>query len=134
MSRSVDGGAAGTLAADRHRAQVLLRTLQADLAAVWSATEGANTDDEHDPEGSTIAFERSQLSVAVDSTRHRLLAIDAALLRLQTGTFGVCASCGRPIAAQRLEARPTSETCLDCATGSRAGRPPRPQLGRNPAR
>ena len=35
--------------------------------------------------------------------------------RVADGTYGVCASCGDPIAPGRLEARPTARTCIACA-------------------
>jgi DnaK suppressor protein len=44
-----------------------------------------------------------------------LAAIDAALQRLEAGSYGSCLSCGEPIDAKRLEARPASTRCLDCA-------------------
>lgn len=40
--------------------------------------------------------------------------IDAALERIDAGTFGTCTNCGRPIAEERLEARPWATLCIDC--------------------
>jgi DnaK suppressor protein len=40
--------------------------------------------------------------------------IDAALERIEAGTFGTCTSCGKPIAEERLEARPWASLCIDC--------------------
>jgi RNA polymerase-binding transcription factor DksA len=45
--------------------------------------------------------------------------IRAALQRIANGTYGVCATCGRPIGAQRLAAVPTAVTCIVCSTGPR---------------
>jgi DnaK suppressor protein len=80
-----------------------------------AASVGSNADDEHDPEGATIAFERSQLDSLVRQARDHLDEIDAALARLSEGRFGVCERCGRPIAPGRLEVRPTARTCVACA-------------------
>ena len=44
----------------------------------------------------------------------QLEAVDAALARLDAGTFGVCRNCGRPIPEERLEARPWAPLCIDC--------------------
>jgi RNA polymerase-binding protein DksA len=44
-----------------------------------------------------------------------LTAIENALHRLAAGNYGICMSCGEEISAQRLEARPASAQCLDCA-------------------
>ncbi len=81
---------------------------------VDSATSVA-TDDEHDPEGATIAFERAQIEALIDQSRQQLLELDEALARLERGGYGVCEGCGQPIAAERLEARPTARTCISCA-------------------
>jgi RNA polymerase-binding protein DksA len=43
-----------------------------------------------------------------------LAQMDAALLRIEDGTFGICANCGKPIAEERLEARPWASLCIDC--------------------
>ena len=44
----------------------------------------------------------------------QLALIDAALARLDDGTFGICVRCGRPIAAERLDALPWAPRCIDC--------------------
>ena len=80
------------------------------------ASRDSNADDEHDPEGSTIAFERSQVGALVDQARAHLAEVDAALERVEDGTYGVCESCGQPIAPARLEARPVARTCITCAS------------------
>jgi DnaK suppressor protein len=89
--------------------------LRADLAGIMAASEGANADDEHDPEGATIAFERAQTAALLDRTEHRITELDRALDRLAAGTYGTCAVCGRPIGADRLAARPDATTCIACA-------------------
>jgi RNA polymerase-binding protein DksA len=47
--------------------------------------------------------------------REEVRRIDAALARLDAGTYETCASCGGSIAAERLEALPYATTCIDCA-------------------
>jgi DnaK suppressor protein len=49
-----------------------------------------------------------------DRADQQLALIDAALARLDEGTFGTCVRCGRPIAAERLEALPWAPRCIDC--------------------
>lgn len=39
--------------------------------------------------------------------------IDAALGRIQDGTYGICTACGKPIGKERLEARPWATLCID---------------------
>ena len=106
----------------RERLLELRATTEARLVAlggnfeeVVAASEGANADDEHDPEGATIGFERAQVAALTASAQRTLEEVDAALERLADGTYGVCQNCGRPIASARLAARPTATLCVDCA-------------------
>jgi RNA polymerase-binding transcription factor DksA len=94
-----------------------LAALTGDFDQLVAASEGSNADDEHDPEGATIAFERSQLEALVQQARTYLAEIDAASARVAAGTYGVCERCGRPIPEDRLHARPTARTCVSCASG-----------------
>jgi RNA polymerase-binding protein DksA len=41
--------------------------------------------------------------------------IDAALARIEDGTYGTCTNCGKEIAVERLEAQPWASLCIDCA-------------------
>jgi RNA polymerase-binding transcription factor DksA len=104
------------LAAERVRALRRLRDLTRDFELVVSASRDTNADDEHDPEGATIAFERSQITALTQQARQHLEEVESASSRLRAGTYGLCETCGRPIARERLEARPTARTCIRCAT------------------
>lgn len=72
-------------------------------------------DDEHDPEGATVAFERQHIAALLTEARRQLVQIDAALARLAEGSYGRCERCGQPIGAARLAARPLASTCIRCA-------------------
>lgn len=72
-------------------------------------------DDEHDPEGVTIGYQRAQLQGLLADARRDVEALDRAADRLREGGYGRCATCGGPIAPARLEALPAAETCIDCA-------------------
>jgi DnaK suppressor protein len=98
-----------------------LANLTEDFDAVVAASRDTNADDEHDPEGTTIAFERSQVASLVRHAEGHLLEIDSAFRRLDEGTYGSCESCGAPIGVGRLEARPVARSCIRCAGGARAG-------------
>jgi DnaK suppressor protein len=104
------------LTADRAGTAERIVALTADLETIMEASRLVATDDEHDPEGSTIAFERSQTTTFLEDARKHLADLDSALARLDAGDYGSCANCGRPIATGRLLARPTARTCIDCAT------------------
>jgi DnaK suppressor protein len=96
-----------------------LARLTGDYDAVVAASRDTNVDDEHDPEGATIAFERSQIAALIRQAQLHLVEVAAATNRLNTGTYGVCVRCGGVIAEDRLEARPVARTCIDCATRGR---------------
>lgn len=49
-----------------------------------------------------------------EASAHVLAAIDAALARITDGTYGACATCGRPIGEERLAAIPYATQCIDC--------------------
>jgi DnaK suppressor protein len=103
------------LAEERRRTTQRLADLRGDYRGFVEASQDSNADDEHDPEGATIAFERSQVGALVQQAEAHLDEIDAALARIDDGTYGVCAVCGQPIPAGRLEVRPTATTCVGCA-------------------
>ncbi len=104
------------LAAERAQTLRRLADLTDDYGAVVAASRDTNADDEHDPEGATIAFERSQVGALVRQARRHLEEVDAAERRLDEGTYGTCERCGQPIAEGRLEARPVARHCIACAT------------------
>jgi DnaK suppressor protein len=91
-----------------------LRVEGAELDLVRGA-RADSADDEHDPEGSTLSSDWSRIAGLHHATRERLSGVDRALERIAAGTYGRCLRCGRPIAAERLEARPEAELCIDCA-------------------
>jgi DnaK suppressor protein len=103
------------LVADRERTLERLHALEADVASIIAASEGSNADDEHDPEGSTIAYERAQADALAQQAVRHLAEVTAALARLDDGTWGTCVVCGGGIPDERLEARPTATTHVDCA-------------------
>ncbi|WP_332663542.1 TraR/DksA family transcriptional regulator [Aeromicrobium sp.] len=103
------------LDAERQAALTMLGTLTRDFTGIVDASADSNADDEHDPEGSTIAFERSQLGALIEQAERRLAEIDAARARIDEGTYGRCEVCGEPIPDRRLEARPVARTCVGCA-------------------
>jgi DnaK suppressor protein len=110
------------LTADRALAEGRLAALAAQIAAVIEATAGANSDDEHDPEGATIAFERAQTQALQRAAEHQLAQIDAALARLAEGRYGVCRGCGQPIPTERLQALLTADSCVACSAAEGRGR------------
>lgn len=105
------------LLAERERKLALLPALRQDITAVNAARQDSNVDDEHDPEGTTIAFELSQASVLLEQSSAGLVQIEAALARITAGTYGICQVCGEEIAEGRLEARPWTPYCIKHTSG-----------------
>ena len=100
------------LVADRAETRARLAALREDYSGVVDASRDSNADDEHDPEGQTIAFERSQTAALAHQARRHLHEVDAALARVADGSYGRCEVCGEPIPPARLDARPTARTCI----------------------
>ena len=103
------------LEAERAAARAQITALTREFDDVVAASAASNADDEHDPEGATIAFERQQVAALLAAARARLADIEAALARRDAGDYGVCENCGRSIAPERLAARPAARTCISCA-------------------
>jgi DnaK suppressor protein len=107
------------LAADREQTIRLIDSVTLEMDAFVTARRDTATDDEHDPEGPTLAFERSQSEAVLGQSIRHLGDIDAALLRIDEGTFGKCKTCGGAIALGRLQARPQATQCISCAERNR---------------
>ena len=65
-------------------------------------------------ETATVTLDREIDYSLEEASNHVLGAIDAALERIDAGTYGSCTSCGRPIGDERLEAIPYATQCIDC--------------------
>jgi RNA polymerase-binding transcription factor DksA len=106
---------------DREQALDQIAELEREFTAiVTSASEGsAGGDDEHDPEGATVAFERQHIAALVAQAREHLADIDAALRKVDSGIYEICDRCGGPIGEERLAARPASLICVRCARARR---------------
>lgn len=116
------------MTADDHLNRSRLRSLRAATVRraaslvggfdeIVAAASDVATDDEHDPEGHTIAWERQQIAALLDETSAVLAAIDAAEERLENGTYGCCTRCGQQVGEERLEALPATPTCVTCVSG-----------------
>lgn len=101
---------------ERERIGEQLASLRESFDAIVDGTELTSTDDEHDPEGTTIAYERAQVAALLHQAEKDLAALDDALQRVEEGTAETCESCGGPIATERLLALPTTRLCIRCAS------------------
>jgi DnaK suppressor protein len=82
---------------------------------IVEAAELTSTDDEHDPEGATIAFERSQVSSLLRQTESDRAALRETLDRLDDDSYGTCEVCADFIGVERLIALPSTKRCVRCS-------------------
>jgi DnaK suppressor protein len=102
------------LNAERMATMARVAALTAEFDDIVAGTDVGNSDDEHDPEGSTIAFERARVSTLLSQGRAYLGELERAQDRIADGTYGVCEQCGAAIPGERLAALPTARTCVQC--------------------
>jgi DnaK suppressor protein len=102
--------------AEQERTARQIASLEAIVAAIVEGSELVSTDDEHDPEGATIAYERAQASALLRQARADCDALAVTRRRLEQGQRVTCEDCGRDIDPERLAALPTTRRCVRCAT------------------
>ena len=119
MPKSREDQFRALLAEQREEALRALAAAQASLAMVAEARDQAGGDDEHDPEGVPLSREWARVDAAATGARARLDEVDAASLRLENGTYGVCRSCVGAIPIERLRIRPYADVCVPCGSRSR---------------
>ncbi len=104
--------------AEKESTTARIEALSAEFDDIVAGTAHANSDDEHDPEGSTVAFERARVSTLLAQGRMYLEELARAQGRIADGTYGVCEQCGAAIPQERLVALPTARTCIRCRASS----------------
>jgi RNA polymerase-binding protein DksA len=99
---------------DRTRVQEALDYLHEENPGSMEDETQEIPSDNHPADFATVTVDR-EIDYTLEENEERLLAaIDAALKRIDDGTFGVCRSCGQPIDPERLEALPYTTQCIDC--------------------
>lgn len=108
--------------------RVRLETLREEVLSQHG--EGSEADqlgelsayDQHQADVGSEVFEREKNLSIVQQVEDQLGEVEAAMARLEDGTYGKCERCGKPIAKDRLEAIPWARLCLeDQAVGERSG-------------
>jgi DnaK suppressor protein len=103
------------LLAERRRVQAALDNLHEENPG--SITDETGEDavfDNHLADTATVTYDRELDYTLEENSEHVLADIDAALRRIEEGTYGTCANCGNQIAPERLEARPWATLCIEC--------------------
>ncbi len=110
-----------TCAALRARLEGELAELRAEVAELdetaresLSEASGENVYRDHMADQGSATFERELDMSLEENVRERLGAVEAALTRLDAGTYGVCERCGCEIPTDRLEAVPAASLCITC--------------------
>ncbi len=104
---------------DRFRELLLEERQRVADAIEYLHDENSTSQDEEVPETgdadtATVTFDREMEATLEENSSHVLAEIDAALVRIDDGTYGTCRSCGNAISEERLEAMPYAVLCIDC--------------------
>lgn len=89
-----------------------LKALQADAGNLQAVSSGAPLADVNDQ--ATLESERSFELRIKDRERKLIGKVQDALRKIADGSYGICESCGEPIAVKRLQARPVTTYCINC--------------------
>jgi len=103
------------------RDSYLADVARSTATALELTDDGANqdmADEDGFGEGDTLNVERDRLLVVASEAQARVAEIDAALGRMDAGTYGRCEACGKPIPEARLEVVPEATLCVNCKTGA----------------
>lgn len=100
---------------ERKRVVAAIQNLQDDHSGTLSDEAGEETAyDNHLADTATETYDRELDYTLEENSGHVLAEIDAALKRIDDGTYGVCTNKGEQIPAERLEALPWATLCIDC--------------------
>jgi RNA polymerase-binding protein DksA len=115
LSTTIDTGHfRSRLLAERKRVKEAIDYLHEENPGSIQDETQDSTADNHPADMATVTFDR-ELDYSLEENEGRLLeAIDAAVNRIDQGTFGMCHTCARPIGEERLEALPWTTQCIDC--------------------
>ncbi|MGI6343623.1 MAG: TraR/DksA C4-type zinc finger protein [Bacillota bacterium] len=103
------------LVARRQASEATLADLETELReAQGESFQELSTYDNHTADIATETWERGKDLALRENQRLLLEEIDAALQRIEDGTYGWCVDCGQPIARERLEAVPHASRCVHC--------------------
>ncbi|HEU5245283.1 MAG TPA: TraR/DksA C4-type zinc finger protein [Gaiellaceae bacterium] len=108
---------------ERRRVEHALATLRDEHRGSLDdeVEETSPTNDNHLAETATATLGREIDYTLGDNAEQVLSEIDAALVRIEDGTYGTCVNCGQEIPRERLEANPWASLCIDCKRRSEGG-------------
>lgn len=89
------------------------------LAELGFGDAGGLSYDSNFADTSQVTAERGEAEALAGQLREALDGVSRALEKVEDGTYGVCERCHKPISPARLEAKPASTHCIDCASAKR---------------
>ena len=98
---------------ERDRLQHAVRTVHHDGSLLEETGDLAIGLGDHIADSATETYMRELDEGLEENAAHVLVEIEAALERIEAGTYGRCVTCGRPIDGERLEAVPYATLCID---------------------
>jgi RNA polymerase-binding protein DksA len=115
MSTTIDiEGFRERLLDERKRVVDAIENIHAENpGSIGDETEELASLDNHLGDIATATFDREMATTLEDNSTHLLAEIDAALARIENGTYGICGRCAKPIGAERLEALPWATLCIE---------------------
>ena len=90
--------------------------LRARLGEMGLLSGGELSFDQNFADSSQVTAERGEVEALAGNLRDSLIDVEAAIAKLDNGSFGTCENCGRPISPARLEAKPAARLCMECAS------------------
>lgn len=102
------------LEAERERLTAEVDKIDTEERELLSEASGENAYRDHMADQGTATFEREMDLSFEESARKRLEEVEAALERIDSGTYSECERCGSTIPVERLEAVPTARLCISC--------------------
>ncbi|MDX6409096.1 MAG: hypothetical protein QOE13_2167 [Gaiellaceae bacterium] len=107
---------------ERKRVEAAIQNLHDENPGTLAEDAGEETAyDNHLADTATETYDRELDYTLEENSEHVLAEIDAALKRIEEGTYGTCTNCGKQIAEERLEALPWATLCIDCARDRERG-------------
>jgi len=89
--------------------------LRGQLGELVPGTDTSLSYDENFADSGQVAAEMGEAQALAGPLLAQLADVEAALAKLDEGTYGTCEACGNPIADARLEAMPHTRFCIDHA-------------------
>ncbi len=90
--------------------------LRRQLSELGFGGDGGLDYDPNFADSSQVTAERGEAEALAGQLREALREVEQAIARLDRGTYGVCEVCHQPISPARLEAMPTAQRCINCAS------------------